>query len=111
MAKKKSKMQKEVEKSEQATKGQQMDLIDVSPKNSKEIIRQAQIYRDALARRQSALNEETNAKQKLLDLIKKAGLQRLEDGTIKFHVDGYKITVTPRDELVKVKEDDNSEAA
>lgn len=104
MAKKQSTMQNEVEKSEQEA-GEQMKLIDVGPENSKEIIKQARIYKAAVAKRIKATNEEVPAKQKLLKLIIDAHLNRLEDGTIKFKLDGYTITVTPRDELIKVKED------
>ena len=49
MAKKKSSMQKEVEKSEQdknskVPKGQQIPLLDVGPKKSKEIVQVARAY-------------------------------------------------------------------
>ena len=40
-------------------------------------------------------------------MVKDAGLKRLDDGTIRFKVDGMLITVTPRDELIRVKEDDD----
>jgi len=96
-------MQKEVEK------GEQMDLIDVNPEHSKEIIKLARQYKKAQVTRVNALVEETKLKQQLLSLIKEEHLQRLEDGTIMFTIDSYKITVTPRDELIKVK--DESEAA
>ena len=105
MAKKKSEMEKEVEK------GEQMDLINVGPKNSKEIIKHAKLYRSALSRRIEAMAEEVAQKHKLLELIEAEHLQRLDDGKIKFKLDSYTITVTPRDELVKIKEDGDAEAA
>jgi hypothetical protein len=105
MAKKNDSMQKEVEK------GEQMDLIDVGPKNSKEIIKHAKLYRSALAKRVDALAEEVAEKHKLLELIDAEHLQRLDDGKIKFKLDGFTITVTPRDELVKIKEDGDEKAA
>jgi len=93
------------EASSDATTGEQLDLIDVAPENSKEIIALARAYKSAQGRRIDALEEEVAAKVKLLALIKGANLQRLDDGKIRLHLDGYTITVTPRDELVKVKED------
>lgn len=91
------------------TEGEQLDLIDVSPANSKEIIKQARIYKKAQAERCEALAEEVESKQKLLSLIKEAGLKPLEDGVIRFRLDGFTITVKPRDELVKVKDDSEDE--
>jgi hypothetical protein len=51
--------------------GEQLDLIDVQPENSKEIIAHAKNYRAAVKRRMAALEEEVAEKQKLLELIKK----------------------------------------
>ena len=82
-----------------------MDLIDVTPENSQEIIAQARAYKAAQELRIDALEDEVAAKVKLLALIKEANLARLPDGKIRMRLDGYTITVTPRDELVKVKED------
>jgi len=86
--------------------GEQLDLIDVAPENQKEIIACAKRYKKALSIRIDALAQEKKEKSKLLELIENAGLQHLPDGKIRFRVDGYKITVTPRDELVQVKECD-----
>lgn len=102
MAKKET-MKKEVEKTEE---GEQLDLIDVSPENAKPIIAAARVYKKLVATRQNALDKEVKQKQKILGLIKEAKLTPLEDGTTKFRYDGVTISVTPRDELVKVKEDE-----
>ena len=83
---------------------EQMDLIDVQPENAKAIIAEAKRYKAVQAERLKALEAETASKEKVLTLIKKANLQRLKDGTIRFKHDGFYITVTPRDELVTVKE-------
>lgn len=91
------------------TEGGQLDLIDVSPANGKEIIKQARIYKKAQAERIEALAEEVESKQKLLALVKEANLKPLEDGVIRFRLDGFTITVKPRDELVKVKDDSEEE--
>ena len=106
---KKNKTQKEQGASSEATNGGQLDLIDVAPENSKEIIALARAYKSAQGRRIDALEEEVATKVKLLALIKEANLQRLDDGKIRLHLDGYTITVTPRDELVKVKEDSEAD--
>ena len=110
---KKSAMQKEVERTEatEAPKGQQMDLIEVGPENAKEIILHARRYKASQKKRIEALAEEIAEKQKLLALISDAHLKRLDDGKIRFKLDGFTITVTPRDELVKIKEDSDAEAA
>jgi len=88
------------------TSGEQLDLIDVTPENLKAIKPVAKKYKAAVERRVTALEEEKGLKVQILSMVKEAKLKRLADGTIRFHCDGMMITVTPRDELVKVKEDD-----
>jgi hypothetical protein len=92
-------------KAKKANKGEQLELLDVAPENAKDIIACARRYKNFLAKRLKVLSAEKNEKQNLLALIEKANLSRLNDGKIRFHCDGYVITVTPRDELVQVKED------
>ena len=94
---------------EDTTTGEQLDLLDVGPENSKEIVKQAKHYKTALSRRIEALQEEVTAKEKLKALIKEANLKPMDDGKIRVHVNGYTITVTPRDELIQVKEDEQQE--
>lgn len=89
--------------------GEQLDLMEVGPENSQEIIRCARWYKAAQTKRIAALEEEIEAKGKLLALVKEAKLQRMEDGKIRFHCDGFTITVTPRDELIKVKADEEDD--
>lgn len=43
-------------------------------------------------------------KQKVLELVRAAKLQTLDGGKIKFEYDGVVISITPRDELVKVRD-------
>ncbi len=84
--------------------GEQLDLIDVHPAKAR-LYKEYQFtgqkdYRCRLA----ALKKEVEQKQKVLELVKAAELQPLEGGIIKFEYDGVIISITPRDELVKVKE-------
>lgn len=91
---------------EEPVVGEQLDLIDVAPENSKEIIKVAKRYKALQFERIQILADEIAAKKELLELVKKSNPQRLDDGKITFSLDGMTITVTPRDELVKVKEKD-----
>ena len=83
----------------------QMDLIDVNPKNVKEIIQTAREYREAESQRIKLLRKEVELKNKLLEQIEKADLQRLPNGQIKFKSGGFIISVTPRDQLIKIQEE------
>jgi len=86
--------------------GEQLDLIDVAPENAKPIIAAARRYKKANAARQAALAEEVKLKKQIIDLVKAAKLQPLEGGVIKFSYNGVTVSITPRDELVKVKEEE-----
>lgn len=88
---------------------EQMDLIDVTPENQKDILATAKAYKKVQKRRIEALAEEKTLKTELLELIRQADLQPV-DGKISVNVDGYTITVTPRDELVRVKDNSDDEA-
>lgn len=85
--------------------GEQMDLIDVQPKNAKPIIAAARLYKKFQAARLTALDKEVAQKQKVLELVKAANLQPLDGGKIRFEYDSVTVSVTPRDELVKVKDE------
>lgn len=91
--------------------GEQLDLIDVKPENAKEILAAAKIYKKWMTKRVEALAKEKEQKQIVLELVHKANLEPLPGtgGKIKFEVDGTTITVTPRDELVQVKENKPTE--
>ena len=111
--KKKKSMNKTVDETEaaeeQSAKGEQLDLIEVGPENARVIIQHARLYKAAQRKRLQALEEETTEKQALLGLIRKANLKRLDNGNIKFSCDGFTITVEPHDELIKIKELDETE--
>ena len=99
----KKKVAKRKQKTEKVD-GEQLDLIDVAPENAKPIIAMARAYKKVQAVRQAALREEIGLKQKIIELVRAADLQPLEGGKIKFEYDDVIVTVTPRDELVKVKD-------
>lgn len=107
MTKKKDSMQTKVEKSEGT--GEQLDLIDVKPENAKPIIAAARLYKKLMGVRQKALAKEVVQKAEVLRLIKAAELQPLAGGKIKFEYDSVIISVTPRDELITVKDKDYEE--
>lgn len=91
--------------------GEQIELLDVGPENLKQIKPVARRYRSAVAARIAALEEETKLKAQILSMVHDAHLSRLDDGTIRFKCDGMTITITPRDELVRVKEEENGQEA
>lgn len=85
-------------------KGKQLDLIDVQPKNVKTIIEVVERYKKHQKLRLAELKMEVEAKKTILELVHKARLQPLEDGTIRFKVDGRVICVTPTEEKVTITE-------
>lgn len=91
-------------KENKGASGEQQDLIDVAPENAKPIIAKAKKYKEAVITRVTALDKEVKLKKELLDLVHDAGLKRLANGNISFTYDGFKITVTPRDDLIKVED-------
>jgi len=99
-------MAKKKIKEETKEKGEQLELIDVHPENAKEIVKAAKLYKKYLAERQAVQVEEVAQKRKVLELVRAANMQPGEGGKIKFALDGYTICITPRDELVQVKEKD-----
>jgi len=90
----------------ESTSGEQMDLIDVTPKELKRILPIAKEYRRVVKQRVKLTAKEVTLKGQILEEVKKAKLPRLDDGSVRFKCDGITISVTPRDELVKVKEAD-----
>ena len=107
MARKKNQNEQEAQTSSE--QGGQMDLLDVSPENIKAIVAEAKRYKAAQQQRIQFGNKEAESKQKILALLHDAKLQRLDDGKIRFQHDGLNITVTPRDEKVTVKMEDEED--
>lgn len=83
---------------------EQLDLIDVLPKNATAIKRAARAYLKAKAERLACLEKEQGQQEKIRDLVEEAELQPLADGVIRFRLDGLTIKVTPREDGVLVKE-------
>jgi hypothetical protein len=101
--------QVEQDENKEYQEGEQMPLIDIEPENAREIIKQAKIYEAVKKERIIALQNEVESKHKLLELIKNSGIPRSEDGSITYKSGTLTITVTPRDELVKVKDKSDDE--
>jgi hypothetical protein len=90
---------------------EQLELMDVTPEFAKPLKAAARKYKKAMGERQAALKDEVEAKAKVLELVKAAGIKPDASGVTKCHVDGMTIKVTPRDELVKVKMDEDDDEA
>ena len=94
---------KENNKKEKAKKDADPYLIEIHSPNTKKMLSAARRYKKAQKVRLQALDEETTAKHEIVELAKKEKLKPMEDGTVKMSLEGVKISITPRDELVKVK--------
>ena len=92
-------------------KGEQLELIDVTPEELKDLAPVVEKYRDVVTERAKLSKKETALKVKILTAVKSADLQRLRDGTIRFRLDHMIVSVTPRDELVRVTEENLGEWA
>lgn len=91
--------------------GEQLDLIETQPENAKAIQRVARAYKKAQRERTEALEEEIRQKEKLLAAIKEAEIVPDTDGNFSFRVGKMKIKVKHRDELVQVKEEEDTTEA
>ncbi len=89
--------------------GEQLELIDITPEYAKPILAAGRKYKKALAARQAALAEEIEAKHKIIELVKQAKIAPNAEGITQCRVDGMTIKITPRDELVRVKLDEDDE--
>jgi hypothetical protein len=85
-------------------KQKQLQLIETLPENIQEIVDVALDYKECVVTRQGILKKEVELKAKIKDMVKKAKIQPLKDGVIRFRHDGVLISITPRDEVIRVKE-------
>jgi hypothetical protein len=92
-----------------AVEGEQLELMDVTPEYAKPLKAAARKYKKAMGERQAALKEEVEAKQKVLEIVKAANVTPGADGVTQVHVGDLTIKITPRDELVKVKLDEDED--
>lgn len=94
---------------------EQLQLLDVDLPEVKEIKSAARAYRRAQQARLKAGAEEMKYKGQLLEVVKAAqesgNIKPDEDGAFKVKVGDLTISVTPRDELVRVRfdKDDNGD--
>ena len=103
MAKASKKATKKTAKKTTKNDGEQLDLIEVQPENMKEIAECARLYKRFQKARMANLKNEVEQKVRMRELIKKAKLQPLEGGVIRFMCEGLTIQATPKDVLITVK--------
>jgi hypothetical protein len=93
--------------SKKAKEAEQLELMDVTPEYAKPLKAAARKYKKARGERQAALAGEVEAKAKIIELVKAANIKPDAAGVLSCYVDGMTIKITPRDELVKVKLDED----
>lgn len=87
----------------------QLQLLDVSHPAAKKIQSLARAYKKAVKERMEIGKTEQDLKEKLRAEVKESGMKPDEDGVVTFTCGKVTITVTPRDELVRVKDADAEE--
>ena len=90
-------------KSKKKKAGEQLPLIDVGPKNLKEIVASVKVYKGHQEKRLEFLKMEIAEKAHVHKLVKAAKLVPLKDGVIRFECDGNIISIEPRDEVIRIK--------
>ena len=79
-------------------------LTDIGPKDGKKIAEIAKRAKAAQRRKDKAKEQEDIEIDAIRDLIKKSDLKPV-DGKIVVRIEGLLITVTPKEDAVKIKED------
>lgn len=82
---------------------EQIELIDVQPQNAKEIERAAYAYIEAKECTADAREQEHVKRDKLVEVVRSAGIAPNPDGAYRFRACGTVITVTPVPEKITVK--------
>lgn len=80
------------------------ELIDVTPENCKEILSLAKQLQKIQAKRKSLSDDEKVTRHKLIEAVRDAGLQPMENGVFILKINGMTIMVTPKEENVKIQE-------
>lgn len=80
------------------------ELIDVTPENQKAILEFAKQLKRVQAKKKSLADDEKSIRHELIEAVHEAGLQPLENGVIILKINGMTLTVTPKEENVKIQE-------
>ena len=86
--------------------GEQLYMLDVKHPAASKIKRIARAYKKVVRERVEMTGQEVELKRKLLEAVRETDIKPNADGVIEFKCDGVKVTVTPRDELVRVKDEE-----
>ena len=93
-----------------AKKGEQLDLIDVTPEAAKPIIAQVKVYKKFQKARLENGKREVEEKAKTLTLVEASEIKADAKGIIKFEYEGTTVAVTPRDALITITEKKKAKA-
>lgn len=96
-------------KDEEQSDQEQTTLCELTPENEKEMAKLARAYKKHMRERMAANKKEVDYKQKIIAAAKEAGIVALPDGSFKFKAGDATISIKPRDELIKVKFDDDED--
>jgi len=89
--------------------GEQLMLMDTDLPEAKPITAAARRYKKHQKARMEALALEIKAKGEIKNLVRAAKIKPNAEGVIELRLHGITIKITPRDELVKVKTDDEGD--
>lgn len=85
--------------------GDALLIPDVLPKNIKEIIALAGVYKKSVNARMALGKKEVEQKHELIELVRAAKLKTTDKGVIMFSHEDITITLTPGKDTIKVKEE------
>jgi hypothetical protein len=80
------------------------EMFDITPENQKEILAFAKQLKKVSAKKKSLADDEKVARHELIEAVRSAGLQPMDNGVIILKINGMTITVTPKEENVKIQE-------
>ena len=97
-------MAKKAAKKKKKDEGEQQELFELLGEGSAEIQEAGTEYNKHLKIRLAALKKEVKYKEIIRELVKKAGLQRMPDGVIRFTAGEKEFKITPQDDKVQVRD-------